>query len=238
VALAPWQYALQRGYLYSMTIPLERVIKRSFLPAGGVALALIACAGAAARPAHLSGCSPPHADTIAKDRAVRVYSVAGKTSSRTSTYACLLGRGTTVTLSKPGRGRSTSIGHIALAGTIVAFTNSTHGVDTGSTDIVVLDLASRRTLLTVPQAGGFIDACFISFQEVTDLLVTARGSVAWLVRKGAQCKTITYEVFSAQTSGAPTLLEEGPAIVPNSLHLSNETMSWQNAGQQKSARLP
>ena len=221
-----------------MTTSLESVIKPSFLSVAGVALALIACTGAAAVPMHRSSCSPPHADTIAKDRDVWVYSLAGKTSSRGSTYACLLQRGTVVTLSKPEFGRPASIEHIAFAGAIIAFTDSTHGVDTGSTNIMVVDVASRRTLLTVPQAGGFVDGCFISFQEITDLVVNSRGSVAWLVRKGAHCKTTTYEVYSAQTSGVPTLLEEGPAIAPKSLHPSDGTVRWQNAGQQKSARLP
>jgi hypothetical protein len=221
-----------------MTAHFERVIKQRLLPAACVAIAaLIACAGASAGPARRSSCILPHTHAIAEDQDVRVYMFTGETSTRGATYACLLRRGTTVTLSRPGRGRPASIEHITLAGTIIAFTDSTHGVDTGGTDIVVVDVASGRTLLTVPGAGGFIDACFISFREVTDLLVTYRGSVAWLVRKGTQCKTTTYEVYSAQTSGAPTLLEEGPAIAPGSLRLSRVTVSWQNAGHQKSARL-
>jgi hypothetical protein len=219
--------------------PLEEAIKRSFLPAAGVAIAAsVACAAATAGLGQRPSCFPSHAHTVAKDRDVRVYSLTGKTPTRGDIYACLLHRGTMVTLSKPGPRRPASIEHITLAGTIVAFTDSTHGVDTGSTDIVVVDVANRRTLLTVPGAGGFIDACFISFHDVMDLVATRRGSVAWLVRKGAQCKTTTYEVFSARASGAPTLLEEGPAIVPGSLRLSDGTVSWENAGQRKSARLP
>jgi hypothetical protein len=155
------------------------------------------------------------------------------------TYACLLRRGTRVTLSKPGSRREVdSIGDVTLAGTIVAFTDSARGVDAGSTSIVVVDVASRRTLLTVAGAGSFVDACFASFRDVADLLVTDRGSVAWLVRKGAGCKTTTYEVHSAQPSVAPTLLDEGPAIVPGSLRLSNGALTWENAGALKSARLP
>jgi hypothetical protein len=222
-----------------MKPPLEGAIRRSFRPAAGVATAaLAACAAATTGLGQRPSCLPAHAHTIAKDRGVRVYALTGKTPTRGGTYACLLRRGTTVTLSKPGPGRPVSIEHITLAGTIVAFTHSTHGIDARNTDIVVVDVASRRTLLTVPGAGGFIDACFISFREVTDLLATDRGSIAWLVRKGANCKTTTYEVYSAQASGgAPTLLEEGPAIVPGSLHLSDGTVSWENAGQRKSARL-
>ena len=127
--------------------------------------------------------------------------------------------------------------HVTLAGAIVAYTDSTHGVDTGSTEIVVRNIASGRTLLIVPGAGSFIDACVIRFQEVTDLVVTRRGSIAWLVRKGAGCKTTAFAVYSAQASGAPALLEEGPAIVPGSLRLSHGAVSWENAGQRKSARL-
>jgi hypothetical protein len=198
---------------------------------------LIAAAGAIAgqgRPI----CLPPHAQTIAKDRDVRVYSLAGKPPTHEGIYACLLRRGTTVALARDMRNYPTSIDHIALAGAIVVYTEDTHGVDTGSTDIVVVDVAGRHTLLTIPGAGGFVDACVIGFREVTDLVVTRRGSVAWIVRKGARCKTTTFEVYSAQVSAtAPALLEEGPAVAPGSLRLSHQTVSWENARQRKSTRL-
>jgi hypothetical protein len=220
-----------------VTQPLRGAIKLIFvLPVGVAIAASIACTGAAADFGQRSSCPPAHAHTIAKDRDVRVYSLTGKTPTRGGTYACLQRRGTIVTLTKPRR-RPDSINDIALAGTIIAYTDSTHGVDTGSTDIVVVDVAKGRTLLMVPGAGGFIDACFIGFHEVTDLVVTHRGSVAWLVRKGARCKTTTFEVYSAQTGGGAILLEEGPAIVPGSLRLSDRTVSWENAGQRKSAHL-
>ena len=162
---------------------------------------------------------------------MRVYSIAG------GTYACLLRRGTTVTLVKPAGRRPARIGHVTLAGALVAYTASTHGVDTGITDIVVVNVASGRTRLTVSRAGGFIDGCFIQFHEITDLVVTYRGSVAWLVRTGRGCKTTTFEVHGAQPSGATDLLEEGPDIAPGSLRLSSGIVSWENAGQRKSARL-
>jgi hypothetical protein len=145
--------------------------------------------------------------------------------------ALVTGTGTAV-----GRGHD-SIGHVVLAGRIVAYTDSTHGVDTGSTGIAVINVAARRTLLTIPGVGGFIDACVISFRDVTDLVVTDRGSVAWIVRKGANCRTATFEVHSAHASGAQSLLEEGPAIVPGSLRVSGQTASWENGGQRRSASL-
>jgi hypothetical protein len=165
------------------------------------------------------------------------YSLAGKTPGHEGTYACLLHSGSTLALAKRRRYRPDSIGHIVLAGTIVAFTDSTHRVDTGSTSIVVVNVAARRILLTIPGVGGFIDACIISFRDVTDLVVTDRGAVAWIVRKGVNCRTTTFEVHSAHASGAQSLLEEGPAIVPGSLRVSGQAASWESGGQRRSASL-
>lgn len=202
-----------------------------------VSAALAMGTGAAVGREHRSRCAPAHSQTVARDRDVRVYSLADKVSRDYGTYACLLHTGSTVALAKPRRYRPDSIGHIVLAGTIVAYTDSTHGIDTGSTDIVVVNVAARRTLFTIPGVGGFIDACVISFRDVTDLVVTDRGSVAWIVRKGANCRTATFEVHSAHASGAQSLLEEGPAIVPGSLRVSGQTASWENGGQRRSASL-
>jgi hypothetical protein len=225
------------GYLSTMTLISRGTIKGVLFSTCAVSATLAACTEVAASHGHRSRCDPPHAQTIAKDRYVRVYSLGGKASRQGGTYACLLRRGSTVALARPRQFRPDSIDHIVLAGTIVAYTDSTHGVDTGSTGIVIVNVASRRTLLTIPGVGGFVDACVISFRDVTDLVVTYRGSVAWIVRKGAHCTTATFEVHSARTSGAPALLEEGPAIVPGSLRVSGQTVSWENSGQRKSAGL-
>jgi hypothetical protein len=214
-----------------------RAIKGVLFSTCAVSATLVACTEVAASHGRRARCAPPHAQTIAKDRYIRVYSLGGKAPRQGGTYACLLRRGTIVVLARHRRFRPDSIGHIVLAGTIVAYTDSTHGVDTGSTDIVVVNAASRRTLLTIPGVGGFVDACVISFHDVTDLVVTYRGSVAWIVRKGTHCKTATFEVHSARISGAPALLEEGPAIVPGTLRVSGQTVSWENGGQRKSAGL-
>jgi hypothetical protein len=199
-----------------------------------VSAALAMGTGAAAGRGHRSRCAPAHSETVARDRDVRVYSLASKAPGQEGTYACVLHSGRTVVLAKPRRYRPDSIGHVVLAGRIVAYTDSTHGIDTGSTGIVVVNVAARRTLLTIPGVGGFIDACVISFREVTDLVVTDRGSVAWIVRKGADCRTVTFEVQSAHASGAQGLLEEGPAIVPGSLRVSGQTASWDSEDQRVS----
>lgn len=220
-----------------MTLSSRGAIKAALFVTCVVSAMLVACTEVAAGNGRRSRCTAEHVQTIAKDRYVRVYSFEGKARRRRGTYACLLSSGGTMALAKPRRYGSDSIDHVALAGAIVAYTDSTHEVDTGSTDIVVVDVAARHTLLTVPEAGGFTDACFIGFREVADLVVTSRGSVAWIVRRGAHCATVTFEVHSARTSGAAALLEEGPAIAPGSLRVSGQTVSWENGGQRKSASL-
>lgn len=202
-----------------------------------VSAVLMMGTGAAAGRGQRSRCAPAHSETVARDRDVRVYSLATKTPGHDGTYACLLHSGRTVALAKPRRYRRDSIGHVVLAGTIVAYTDSTHGVDTGSTRIVVVNLAVRRTLLSIPGVGDFADGCVINFREVTDLVVTDHGSVAWIVRKGANCRTATFEVHSDSASSAQSLLEEGPAILPGSLLASGQTVSWENGGQRRSASL-
>jgi hypothetical protein len=202
-----------------------------------VSAALAMGTGAAAGRGQRARCTPPHSKTVARDRDVRVYSLAGKAPGQGGTYACQLRSGSTIALAKPRRYRPDSIGHVVLAGTIVAYTDSAHGVDAGSTDIVVVNVAARRRLFTVPGVGGFVDACVISFRDVTDLVVTDRGPVAWIVRKGADCRTATFEVRSARTSGVQVLLEEGPAIAPGSLRVSGQTASWESGGRLRSASL-
>lgn len=221
-----------------MAVISTDAMKRVVLSTLAMSAALVVCTDAAASRGHHSHCAPPHARTIASDRYVRVYSIARKTPRQRHTYACLLRSGSTVALTRRIRNPSESIDHVALAGRIVAYTDSVFGVDTGSTDIVVVNVASRRTLLAIPGVGGYVDACVISFRKVTDLAVTDRGIVAWIVRAGSQCKTATFEVYGAQRSAGPALLAKGPSIAPGSVRVSNQTVSWENGGRRESANLP
>jgi hypothetical protein len=68
--------------------------------------------------------------------------VEGVRMKRAGTYACLLHRGTTLAL-KPTRHKPPlrELEHITLAGTIVAFVDFQHGVDSGCDVIEVIDMA-------------------------------------------------------------------------------------------------
>jgi hypothetical protein len=219
--------------------PLARQITCAMVIAATLAAgAMAARTGATAAPAHRPTCDPHGAHVLAQNREVRVYSRKAERPAD-GIYACLRRNGRTVTIARPGRRalRGFAVAHITLAGTMVAYTSSTHGVDTGSTSIEVLDVADGRIVLRVPQAAGFVDACVIQFRRITDLLVTARASIAWISEKGSHCKTTTLQVYSAQVSGMPVLLDEGPTIASESLRLHDRAVSWEDGGRVGSAAL-
>jgi hypothetical protein len=220
--------------------PTTRQIACAILLAATLGIGVVAVrAGAAAAPAHRSTCHRQGARVLAQNREVRVYSRKAKRASE-GIYACLRRTGRTVTIARPVRRalRGFAVEHITLAGAMVAFTSSTHGVDTGSTSIEVLDVADGHIVLTVPRAVGFVDSCFIQFRRLTALLVTARGSIAWILEKGSDCKTTTLQVYSARASGTPVLLDEGPTIASESLRVHGGAVSWEDGGRVLSAPLP
>ncbi len=218
--------------------PTRQIACTVVLAATLVAGAMAARTGATAAPAHRSTCEPHSAHVLAQNRQVRVYSRKAKRASE-GIYACLRRTARTTTIARPGQRalRGVAIEHITLAGTMVAYTSSTHGVDTGSTSIEVLDVADGHVVLSVPHAAGFVDACVIQFRRITDLLVTARGSIAWILEKGSRCKTTTLQLYSAQVSTAPSLLDEGPTIASESLRLREGAVSWEDGGRVVTARL-
>ena len=202
-----------------------------------VIAALIASSGAIAGPGRRLDCLPPHATTLAKDREILVYSLASPTLNQGGTYACRLGRKTKVTLAKPSRYCCHSIEHVTVVGAIVAYTEGTRGVDSGCAGIVVVDVAHRRTLLTVPDVACYVDAGIISFSRLTDFVLSPHGSAAWIVQVGGVRQTAGFEVHSAQVSGVLTLLDQDPTIVPGSMRLSHGLVSWEDAGRRSSAPL-
>jgi hypothetical protein len=185
-------------------------------------------------------CGPAAAQTLAQEGATRVYTVGGPTGR---TYACLAGHARIVRLNAPRV--NDSVTNVALSGPIVAYIDHTFAVDTGSEDIDVVDVATGRTLLTVPHAGEYVDGCALSFADIVDLVVTTRGSVAWTERVGkptahggADCKATTFTVSRAETSSPATVLDTSRTIDPGSLRLSGHTVSWEDAGKRRSVALP
>lgn len=217
------------------------VLAIAALLAGGPTGGSAAPAGASSLQAGSSGlptCGPATAHTLAEDNQVRVYVIDGSTRG---TYACGSGRTSRVRLDtalRPHVHLYDLVDHVELAGTVVAYAGSTVSVDSGSTDIDVVDVAKGRRLLTVRDAGGFVDAGILSLRKIVDLVVTPRGSVAWTEHEtGHVFKRTTFTVSRAEASRPTKVLDTSPTIDPESLRLSGHTVRWQDAGQSRSAAL-
>jgi hypothetical protein len=209
----------------------------------GVGLSVLALGpGAQASPGHHLPCPRRGAEVVASDKLVRVYSYP-PTKERFApprrTEACVIGRGIRMTLFDPElhtgvRFRTFAV--VALASTVVAYSISSHGIDTGTSSVFLADIASRRILRELP-GGGFIDAGFISRTRITGFVLDASGSAAWIDEVGGGRRATTFVVRSAPTGHEEVVLDEGSDIAPNSLQLSSGTLSWLDAGMRRTARL-
>jgi hypothetical protein len=175
---------------------------------------------------------------LAHDRAVRVYTPKTPPPAGGPVVACLTGRGSRMTLLKTPAG-FTSVGTVVLAGPIVAYLESTHGIDSGSTSLIVADITTRH-ILREDTVGGYGDAGILGYERVTDLVLASDGAVAWIEEhgRGLEGPPTALAVHVAGRTGAPTILDEGPTIDPHSLTLSGRTLTWTDAGVRRSAQLP
>jgi hypothetical protein len=202
--------------------------------AGLIALSLISARGSA--QAGGGRCFPPGAKTLARDRGVRVYSLKSSARLARLTYACLLRSGATIALQGARGAALQSLGNFALAEGTLAYSDYQHGVDSGCTGITVIDVAHRHTLLRLAQVGCTVDAGFIRLGQVSDVVVTPGGAVAWIVSTGDN-RARSFQVGAARAPGSQRLLDQGPAIVPGSLRIAGAVASWQDGARRLSARL-
>lgn len=203
------------------------------LLAPAVTLALACGAGAAS---HATTCAPHAAHTIMRSRSVRVYSLPGASALDRRTYACLLRTGASVRLPLGRPAGFHSLANFALAESVLGYSDYSFGVDSGCTSITVLDVAHKRALRSLAQVGCTVDAGLIRLGTVSDLVVTRRGSVAWIVSRGRRGAE-SFEVHAAQASGPVSLLDQGPAIAPGSLRIAGSQVSWQDSTQRRTATL-
>jgi len=134
------------------------------------------------------------------------------------------------------------VGQPRVAGPLVGYELATLGRNGRYGSITVLDARTGRRLRSIRQGSSDI-LLGNSYAEVTDLKLTRRGSVAWIVRTGPYeggGGPVTYEVrraLSARGSGS-LLLDSGPDIDPASLVIRDGTVSWREDGKPVSARVP
>jgi hypothetical protein len=229
------------------------MVRRLRLPAlAGCALALavggtIDASRASASHSRHRRCFPHGAQTIALNRSVRVYSIPdyieGVRIESPGTYACLLHRGTTLALAPMHGGRPLHhLSHITLAGTIVAFVDSQTYVGARCDVIEVIDVANRRTVLSVSNVGCGGKAPVGA--AAADLVVNEHGSVSWITerwrrQKAGPIASVSFEVHSATTSCSTTLLDSGTGIAAGSLRLApGGEVSWIDGGRSLYAILP
>jgi hypothetical protein len=224
-------------------MPMRSWQARGCAVAGGFLVAMMLLGGRSlAAAVHRSNCLPRGAHTLAKDSSARVFSVhasqRGFPGLSRRVYACLFRRGIPVLLGKPSPLGFRGVGPVALAGTTVAYADTTGGIDFFNTVVLELDLRTGRTRFSLPAttSTGTVE----SFYFVQALVLTPRGSAAWVGSKSSivnQTGTI-YEVHRALASGATSLLDQGPRVDPASLRLSRGTVSWIDGGSPMSAPLP
>jgi hypothetical protein len=206
--------------------------------AGG-ALELAASGTAAASAPR---CPPSSAHVLAHGRFVRVYELHAATPASTRIEACVIGRGTRMTVLAPVKGSAPhrSLGGFAFAGTKLAYVEDQFGVDSGSLSIVLADVARRRVLRTLAGVGGYTDAGVLGSANVSGLVLASNGAVAWLTETHGPpaSPALTVAVHAASATGAVSTLDEGPDIEVGSLTLSGGTLSWRRGGVKHTAPMP
>jgi hypothetical protein len=213
-------------------------------------LALVVAAMPAAGPALAARhrpCPPLGARVFARDASVAVYSLEAEKLGAAA-EACAIASGSRMTL-LPGRAHRPrfplvgGIFGIVLAGPLVAFEVNTHGVDSGSEYLEIVDVARRIVLREIPDVGRYVDAGVLGFRSITQLVLSRSGSAAWITEQGRRLvpepQAPLLQVYLAPAGGGPVQeLDEGPDIGPESLSLSGGTLSWWHAGTLHTAPIP
>lgn len=126
---------------------------------------------------------------------------------------------------------------VRLAGPFAAYA-STGGHRCLDTHVVVVDVASRRPVTTVPAGARTVsvaNGCDGS-AGVAALVLRPSGAVAWITGVG---DAGVREVWRADATGAaPELLDAGADVAPGSLTLAATTVTWTRGGAMRAAALP
>jgi hypothetical protein len=178
---------------------------------------------------------------IARGRILRVFTT-GSGISGHAIEACLTnrrGRSMTLLAARAGGGlggRSLTVD--ASSGPLVAYTLTSFGVDSGTTSLLVADVAARRVIRDL-LAGHYVDAGFAGYERVEKVVLGPEGAIGWIsaASKGARLPP-TYAVHAAARIGQPRVLDEGGDIGATSLSISGRTLRWRHAGIERTAPLP
>ena len=194
-----------------------------------VAVSIAALPGSAAaarkKPAK---CSASRSTTIAQTKDVRVYSQPKK-DDYDQGYACLYKTGKRVLLANVEECMGTDkASSFEIAGHYVGWVSTSCGLDEGTSQVVVTDVAKGKNVVRGSGAVPANPNADLYSTSVRDLVVSPTGAAAWIgtySRSSGDTPTPDdrIQVSKAAPGGMPggTLVDSGPDIVTGSLALSS-----------------
>ena len=193
----------------------------------GVAIVVV-LSGCVATASAAAPCRPAKSTTIAKTKDARMY----KSGRSGNIYGCLLSRSKSVLLDRSEEPAAvTEVLHARLAGRFALLAvngvDDAFGFDHFHLTYASLKSGKVRELSATKRAGG---------ERFTDIELSSKGPCAWIQERTVENDALQYEVYRRDANGVKRL-DVGAGIVPNSLKLKGEVVSWQNAGKTRTAPL-
>lgn len=176
-------------------------------------------------------CTPAHTKTLAATARVRVFEsrkVLPETQTR-ATYGCLLKRKRPYKFYVPDF--PTGYDHIAVAGQFVAYASRSDCAASfcDPNNVIVQNLKNGKVT--------FADGPSLRVASVSDVVLEANGSVAWITSIFDEFGAVLpgLEVAKAEHGQAAAVLAAGPDIVPGSLALAGSRLYWTQGATPRSA---
>ncbi len=129
------------------------------------------------------------------------------------------------------------MGDFELAGDILGYSETQFGVDSGTTRVVIADVARRRIIRSI-EGGNYVDAGLILSEGVDSFVLSSTGAVAWIRSRSEHRQLTDVVVYAAPRVGDASVLDKGTSIDPASLRLSGTTISWVDGGARRTAAMP
>ncbi len=189
---------------------------------------VVALSGCVSTAAAAAPCRPAKTMTIAKTKDARMF----KSSRSGNIYGCLFSRNKSVLLDRSEEPAAiTEVLHARIAGRFallaVDAVDDAFGFDHYHLTYASLKSGKVREISATKRAGG---------ERFTDIELSSKGPCAWIQEKTIENDALQHEVYKRDANGIKRL-DVGVGIVPNSLKLKGEVVSWQNAGKTRTARL-
>ena len=186
-------------------------------------------------------CRPKGSTTVTKSRLGRIYKLQTP-GNVPDFYGCLYSRGKAYLIGERNFCDVAEPGDFRLAGRYVAYSLPYCNIDQRADQVRVLDLKTGKQLVATSASPSLEIVCPCPVY-VTDMELKANGSVAWIVKLRPRSTPSQAEVRKSDrklgTGERKTskLVDSGQLIASHSLTREGSTISWTNAGIEKTATL-